>query len=236
VTVEFWKARGYSNIEAINKVREFQVVQEKKVKNHKSNTTIQYFLDKGYSETDAISALKERQSTRLKRKYIEKYGEKVGTERYEKTNASWSTKMETQYRAGKFSKSPKTKVWKVTSSSELQLAETLQEKLGKPLLFGKNQLKIFDGVQYYYFDLCDIEHKKIIEYNGDYWHANPKKFSKNTIVRNGLSANDLWKKDIIKRRVANRLGYKILTIWESDYLKEPSMCIEKCLKFLSYGN
>lgn len=236
VTIEFWKIRGLPEEAAKLKVKTMQSEFSKKVKNRKSNTTLQYFMDKGLSETDAILALRDRQSTRSKEKYVLKYGESLGIQKWKETNKKWSEIVEQKYRNGEFSKTPKTNIWKVTSTAELQLAEKLQERLGKPLLFGKNQLKIFDGTKYYYYDLCDIEHKKIIEYNGDYWHANPKKFSKNTIVHDNLTANDLWKKDIIKRRIANNLGYMVLTVWESDYLEGPDVCIEKCLAFLTGEN
>lgn len=236
VTIEFWKDKGLSEDEAKNKLSEIQSKNSKKVKNRKSNTTLQYFLDSGLSETDAISALKNRQSTRLKSKYIERYGEVDGIRKWKETNKKWSKKIEKKYKNGEFSKAPKNKIFKVTSTNELSLANELQEHIKTELLFGENQLRIFDGNLNYYYDICDLSSKKIIEYNGDYWHANPRKYKANEIVRDGKTASELWEKDILKKELALKLGYKIFTIWEDEYVKNKDLCIKKCLAFLKNEN
>ena len=147
VTVEFWKNKGLSDEEALLKLSEVQSIRSKQVKNRKINTTIQYYLDKGLSETDAMSALRNRQSTRTLVKSIEKYGEIEGLSKWLNTNANWSKKIEEKYKNGEFSKTPKSKIWKVTSSSEIELASFLQTQYPSTLLFGENQLTLYDGLR-----------------------------------------------------------------------------------------
>ena len=75
---------------------------------------------------------------------------------------------------------------------------------------------------------------KIIEFNGDYWHTNPKIYDKNYVNKTtGLVAKDIWKKDANKRKYAEKKGYKIYTVWESDYKNNPKDTINKCIKFLT---
>ena len=56
--------------------------------------------------------------------------------------------------------------------------------------------------------------------DGDYWHANPNKYTKDIIIsRNrNLSVEDIWKKD---KKITNELkknGYLVLRFWEYDIL------------------
>lgn len=233
VTVEFWKDKGLSDSDALLKLSEVQAIRSKQVKNRKSNTTLQYYLNKGLSETDALSALRNRQSTRTLAKSIEKYGEIEGLNRWLDTNANWSKKIEEKYQNGEFSKAPKSKIWKVTSSSEIELASFLQTQYPSTLLFGENQLTLFDGLRYYYYDICDIISKKIIEYNGDYWHANPSKYKEESLVHSNKSAKQIWEADDIKLKIAKSLGYNIHVVWETDYLKNKIEITNRCLTFLN---
>ena len=65
--------------------------------------------------------------------------------------------------------------------------------------------------------------KLIIEINGNYIHANPKKFASEDIIRlpgNSYSAEEKWKSDAAKIHKLEQLGYKVFIIWESDNLEE----------------
>ena len=85
----------------------------------------------------------------------------------------------------------------------------------------------------YLYDFC--YNKKIIEFNGDKWHANPEIY-KETDTPNpysNLSAKEIWKFDEIKNTFAKTAGYDILIIWESDYKTNKGEQIKKCLNFLN---
>ena len=87
-----------------------------------------------------------------------------------------------------------------------------------------------DGVIYIY-DFCN--NKRIIEFNGDYWHANPEKYKSTDLIANRQTAKDIWGKDKLKTKVAIDKGFQIMTVWESDYKKDPESVIEKCKTFLN---
>lgn len=48
----------------------------------------------------------------------------------------------------------------------------------------------------YFYDFC--YNKKIIEYNGDFWHANPKIYNESDVVHKNKVAKDIWNYDIRK--------------------------------------
>jgi G:T-mismatch repair DNA endonuclease (very short patch repair protein) len=69
------------------------------------------------------------------------------------------------------------------------------------------------------FDIKINNSNKIIEINGDYWHANPEIYNENdTFSKNQtqMTAKDIWKSDSDKKKLANSKGYEVLYIWEKD--------------------
>ena len=60
----------------------------------------------------------------------------------------------------------------------------------------------------------------IYEYHGDYWHGNPKIFqpddrNKTTKCTHG----ELYQKTLKKEEDIRRLGYNLVTMWESDWMR-----------------
>ncbi|MFA5999993.1 MAG: hypothetical protein WC783_03390 [Candidatus Paceibacterota bacterium] len=68
--------------------------------------------------------------------------------------------------------------------------------------------------------------KIIIEVNGDYWHANPLIYKENDILNSNKTAKDIWKKDLDKKINAEKYGYTVIYLWESELKnKEPNEII-----------
>lgn len=92
------------------------------------------------------------------------------------------------------------------------------EKLKDPYkLHIRNQQHITIGRRNFDFkiDKCKI----LLEVNGDFWHANPKKYSAEDIVPfpdGKVKASVIWVNDNRKRLTAESNGYKLLVIWESE--------------------
>ena len=58
---------------------------------------------------------------------------------------------------------------------------------------------------------------KVIEFYGDFWHANPSLYDKNNIVRNGLSAKEIWNYDNKRiNMLKEKFNLKIKIVWEVD--------------------
>ena len=71
-------------------------------------------------------------------------------------------------------------------------------------------------LDYYFPDL-----RLAIEYNGNYWHANPKYYSEDEIIDiKGIEylVKDIWKRDQRKLEYCNDKNITLITIWEDDWI------------------
>ena len=71
-----------------------------------------------------------------------------------------------------------------------------------------------------------IQPNNCIFVDGDYWHANPKKYNSYSIITKGRTALEIWNKD---DRITNELrsqGMKVYRFWESDIVKDVQLCVE----------
>lgn len=81
----------------------------------------------------------------------------------------------------------------------------------------------YEVIQSYRVDtkVCDLYIPKlnlIIEYNGDYWHCNPKKYdSKYYNKKKSKYAWELWEYDNSKVDLIRNLNYNLEIVWESDF-------------------
>ena len=73
----------------------------------------------------------------------------------------------------------------------------------------------------------------IIEFNGDYWHCNPKLYDENFYNKvKQLYAKDIWEYDKTKIDLCNKYNIKTLTIWESEYNDDKEATLQKCIDFI----
>lgn len=78
-------------------------------------------------------------------------------------------------------------------------------------------------VDKYFADELNENKKIIIEINGDYVHANPKKYSEESIIKlpnSVYTAKEKWEMDNFKKEKLESLGYTVMVVWESDDLEE----------------
>jgi G:T-mismatch repair DNA endonuclease (very short patch repair protein) len=69
------------------------------------------------------------------------------------------------------------------------------------------------------YDFLVANTNLIVEVNGDFWHANPKKYKATDILKfpkEHVIAESLWKKDERKLNLAKASGYQVITLWEAD--------------------
>lgn len=125
-----------------------------------------------------------------------------------------------------------------SSISQRFISEILEDSSNlKKFFYGKNEKKLSykDGnqIKYFRYDLTNEESKRIIEFNGDFWHGNPTLYKSNDYnpVLN-KSYEEIKKYDNFKSLIAFNAGYSILTIWESDYLQNHDDVIIKCKDFI----
>lgn len=99
--------------------------------------------------------------------------------------------------------------------------------------YGEHEFYINYEGKFYKFDL---KYKNLlIEFNGDFWHMNPKIYRESDIHPiTKFSAKSIWEYDDEKRTIANSRGYIPYTIWESDWNENKNKILEElneiCLK------
>jgi len=86
------------------------------------------------------------------------------------------------------------------------------------------------------FVVYDIRHDDcIIEFNGDYWHCNPKLYESTDYSRGGMLASEIWEKDKKKIQTAIDLGFRVMIVWESEYKKDKQETINKVATWMLNG-
>jgi G:T-mismatch repair DNA endonuclease (very short patch repair protein) len=79
-----------------------------------------------------------------------------------------------------------------------------------------------------------LKPKRIIEFNGTYVHADPRKYKPDDLIREHgkrVKASEIWAKE---KKVLNQIkkqGYRILIIWQIDLEKDIENTTKKILKF-----
>jgi G:T-mismatch repair DNA endonuclease (very short patch repair protein) len=77
------------------------------------------------------------------------------------------------------------------------------------------------------FDIYLPQYNLLIEFNGDYWHCNPIKYSPDYFNKKKcMLAKDIWEYDKNKLYLAKNNGYACEVIWETDYKKNNNIVLE----------
>jgi len=190
----------------------------------------EYWMNKGYTEEEAIKIISKKQATFSLEKCIEKYGKQEGIKKWEERQKKWKYKVfnDTTHISRGYSK--------ISEEFIGSLLDVLN-KMGYPnsdILHGKNEkfIRTKEGNVYKY-DLVFSNLKKIIEFNGDFWHANPNLFESNYLNKpKNMTAKEIWEYDAEKKKTAESHGYTVFTLWEGDYRQDKTMAIKKCLDYL----
>jgi G:T-mismatch repair DNA endonuclease (very short patch repair protein) len=68
------------------------------------------------------------------------------------------------------------------------------------------------------FDIFIEEKNLLIEFNGTYWHLDPRIYDENHYDKSrDVYAKELWRRDKEKLDSARKLGYNVLVVWEKDW-------------------
>ena len=253
---EYYISRGYTEQEAEKKVGEYQSKLSKRnletstrlERQLRSRFSTKYWEAQGYSKEEAAAITRKNSQTVSLDTFIEKYGETQGKQKYSemceyrrenytlegyqkrygqiKGEQLWSKKFKNRHNSKKANRffeellsSIDTKKHKVYTASNNN---------GEYGVLDKEENK------YYFYDFVIPELKLCVEFNGDYWHCNPKKYSPlYEHKQSGLLASDIWEHDRRKREVLQReRDFSIIVVWESDNLDEKLNLIkEKIYEF-----
>jgi hypothetical protein len=126
---------------------------------------------------------------------------------------------------------------KISQELFWKIYELLPNELKQYTYFAElnNEFGKFDNEykKYYFYDFI-ISNKKIcIEFNGDYFHANPKLYKENDKPNphnKNLTSKDIWDKDKIKNDFIKNCGYALFIVWESDYINDKELQIKNLIE------
>lgn len=181
-----------------------------------THTQIDYWLNKGLTIDEANIALSKRQTTFSKEICIQKYGKDDGIKRFNERQKKWTENNKTS----NFSKVSQKLFWSLLDSNNIDTNEIYfaTYKNGVKDDSGKNyEYRLDVGDTYILPDFFDKKNKKIIEFDGVYYHRTTPENNKRETERDMLISN---------------AGYKVLHINENDYKKNKKEVINKCLEFL----
>lgn len=71
------------------------------------------------------------------------------------------------------------------------------------------------------------ETNTIYEFHGDYWHGNPNIYNPCEKTYFGKTFGELYEKTLKREQQIKDIGFNLITIWESDWIK-----LNKCIKIL----
>lgn len=75
---------------------------------------------------------------------------------------------------------------------------------------------------------------KVIEFFGDYFHANPQIYNEEADIntfKGHIKAKEIWLRDKQRLDIIKK-HYKVLVIWQQDYMNNPKETIKQCIHFL----
>ncbi len=191
------------------------------------------------NHADAKEAVRKRQSTFSLERCIEKFGEFIGTQVWQTRQLVWRATLD---------RLPDDVKRDIERRKALNLRNgngfsTISQQLFDSLnvagaQYGKNEVAVVTN-QLRVCRLDFVLKDKVIEFNGDYWHANPliEKYADDaTVIKmpggKQMTAGEIRQKDLDRQRELAEMGYKVLVIWESDYRQNKQQVIDKCLDFL----
>ena len=221
-----------------NDFKNYSTVKEKddfikKVCDKKTYTVrLDYWLNKGFNEEESEQKLKERQLTFTLDICIKKYGEEKGIKIYTDRQKKWQKSLtENGNLKYGYSKASQKLFYELLNFYDIDNREYLY-------FATKNEeykLEKEEGGIWLY-DFVDIKNKKIIEYNGDQYHANPKLYESDDFphpYRKTITAQEIWNKDERKKLAAEGDCFEILTIWDSEYRRHREDVLKKCKNYLN---
>jgi G:T-mismatch repair DNA endonuclease (very short patch repair protein) len=254
-SIEYWIKMGYTLEEAKIKVSEHQrqlamehhLKNMEDVKNGKySFWSKTYWIDRAYTDEEANGIISEKQRENAL-KYIQnnspeerRKNNHLCLEYWEKRFPENDITMYQEY----LSDINGSKSFRSNIADELfksLISDLSKDYISKYIHTIDNEYCIVskERNKTHMYDFVD-KHKKIcIEFNGDYWHANPQKYNENDVITFSKDkvrlAKDIWADDYSKLSlIESERGYKTIVVWECDYKKDKEAVIKKLKDELGY--
>lgn len=237
--IEYWIKKGFNVTEAKEKVFEHQKTNglknlEKYSREERQERTPfskKYWIKKGYTEEEARKILSKNADGTSLEFFTFKNGNIRGTKLYNEMCSRrkqeytlrgyqkkyggiegerlWSKKFKNRHNSKKASEFFNKLIYEIGNHHKIYTSGNINGEYG--VLNAENN-------KYYFYDFVVPDLKLCVEYHGDYWHCNPKKYhALYEHKQSGLLAKDIWKKDKVKiDTIMKERGFDVVVVWESD--------------------
>lgn len=183
-----------------------------------------YWTTKGYTETDAKAEIRKRQATNTEEAFIRRANGDVeeGRRRHTERQAKW---LESVKKSGMYKG--------ISKVSEELFARIADQVPG--IRYGQNEVVVRLVDRACKVDCVLRESKRVIEFYGDFWHGNPKKYAPDDRIGKKSTAAEKWEAD--RKRIAdlNAAGFRTLVVWEDEYRENRDGTVAACVEFLAAG-
>ena len=179
-------------------------------------------LQKEKREATIVERYGDNKKKRTLSNFICQYGEEEGTKRWNKMMDKRS-----EYKQSKIA---------------MELFDIIALKVQDKKIYFYDHPKeygimIKEDKTYCLLDFYCLDNNKVIEFYGDYWHANPNIYNENDIVfypkNKNLLAKDIWEKDKSRiEKIQCQMNCQIMIVWESDFVNHKEETIKKVIDFL----
>ena len=184
---------------------------------------------------------------------IERHGEELGRKMWDEycERQRYTTSLE--YMIEEYGEEEGTKKYKDFSLARANSGAAGYSEISQELFFNIiNKIQRTDNIFFYKLnkeysvqysttavfnlDFYDKEKNLVIEFLGDYWHANPKIYESDAVFNRSktpILAKQIWKYDNQrKRNICKVLNNPIyIEVWESDWKENPDKVMEEILKY-----
>ena len=239
-TVEYWYYKGHSYEDSLRLVKESQ--KEPKVvyidKLEKSGLTseqaigiwnnkqainsirsVEYYLSRGFSKEESIDKVSKVQS-----KYSAKSSKFLGHNHTEESKLRISENLIEQIKV----EGAGVRVSRFTS--------------GREGVRSKGEIECYTYLKNIYPTLeCNVSiegkvvdmviDSTIIEFNGDFWHRNPRLYSED-FIKYGKTSKEVWEREERRLSYLKSIGYAVYIIWELDWNNNREQVLVKFKKQL----
>ena len=262
--VEHWIKLGYSEVDAKTEVANWQSkcglrnqeIYTKEEIQGRNKWCYQYWLNLGYTIEEAKFIIAKNSDNASLDFYILQFGKEEGLLLYKERCKSIKYYNSFEYFKLLYGSAAE-KLW-----SEKYSHSGIQSEIAKSVIFeiysrinrnaeyddniyffneelAKREFgrRSYNSDEYFFYDFVMSNIKYCIEFNGDFWHANPSVYgSDDEIIKK--TAQELWDKDRRKQQTLENDGFVYDVIWENkrryvaEFENEMAACVTKINKLL----
>lgn len=184
---------------------------------YKYMTNIEYWVKEANGNETLAKELYSKFQTRDLDYFVDKYGQEEGTIRHSTKTAKWVK----SYKKQNFSKVSQVLFEEIM----LQIIDKVDIENVYFATFDRDDMKGYQnkeyrlqtGTSYIFPDFILLDKKRIIEFDGSYWH--------------GKQSNPL--REQIRDNKIHAAGYTVMHVLEENYKKNKHQVIQECINFLT---